>query len=171
MSTPLDKLAAEIRLLALDSDGVLTDSGVYMSADGSELRRFNIKDGLGIKRALDADIEIAIISGGDASVVLHRAAQLGIQYAAISVKAKLDHLQALCDQLNISLRQVAYMGDDLPDLEVLRVVGLPCAPADAVAEVRAAATLVTQADGGQGAVREVCDLLVAARAGSDKHEH
>jgi 3-deoxy-D-manno-octulosonate 8-phosphate phosphatase (KDO 8-P phosphatase) len=160
ISAQLRTRAAKIRLLALDSDGVLTDGGVYMSDDGHEFRRFDIKDGLGLKRVMEAGIAVAIISGADSNQVLRRAQKLGIAEAYVGVKDKLARLLEICQRMNLALDQVAYMGDDLPDLLVLDQVGLPCAPVDAVEAVKSRALWVASKPGGFGAVRELCDLLV-----------
>ncbi|MDX2163663.1 MAG: HAD-IIIA family hydrolase [bacterium] len=160
----LMQAAASVRLLALDSDGVLTDGGVYLFDDGREFRRFNIKDGLGLQRAMQAGIVVAIVSAAPAEIVLRRAAMLGVAYAAVGVKNKLDHLQGLWRELNINAAETAYMGDDLVDLPVLNAVGLPCAPADAVDAVKSASRFVSRQPGGYGAVRELCDLLIQARS-------
>lgn len=153
--------ARRARLLALDSDGVLTDGGVYLFEDGRQFRRFNIKDGLGLKRVMRAGLHVAIISASQVEAVRHRAVQLGIDELHLGVADKLAVLRQLCATHDLTLAEVAFMGDDLTDLPVLQQVGLPCAPADAVEAVRAAAALVTSSQGGHGAVREVCDLLVA----------
>ncbi|NJL92900.1 MAG: HAD family hydrolase, partial [Anaerolineae bacterium] len=132
----LEQCAARVKLLALDSDGVLTDGGVYMAADGQENRRFDIKDGLGLKRVMAAGIRVAIVSGGSApGPVTLRAHALGIEEVHTSIPEKLAVVKALCEKFQINLEEVAYMGDDLPDLPVLAAVGLPCAPADAIEAV------------------------------------
>ena len=161
MSDDIHKRASQIRLLALDSDGVLTDGGVYIDDEGREFRRFDIKDGLGLKRVMQAGIHIAIISGSDAKPVVHRARNLGIIEVHIGVSDKLACLEEICARLGIQLHEVAYMGDDLPDLPVLHAVGLPCAPADAVDAVVNEVSLLCAAGGGKSAVREVCNLLLA----------
>lgn len=160
MNDDIRERIRNIRLLALDVDGVLTDGGVYVLEDGTEFRRFDIKDGLGLKRVMEAGIEVAIISASDAGSVLHRAERLGIRYVYLGVEGKLRTLIQLCQDLDIGLDQVAYMGDDLPDLPVLQAVGLPCAPADAVTEIREEVLVRTSSIGGHGAVREFCDILM-----------
>jgi len=152
-----------IKLLAIDVDGVLTDGGVYIANDGGEYRRFNIKDGLGLKRAMEAGIKVAIISSGACESILHRARQLGINEVHIGVANKLDVLKSICSAKQISLDEVCYIGDDLPDLPVMQAVGLACAPADAAEEVKLAALFVTEALGGYGAVREICNLFYLQR--------
>jgi 3-deoxy-D-manno-octulosonate 8-phosphate phosphatase (KDO 8-P phosphatase) len=153
--------AARVKLLGLDVDGVLTDGGVYVLEDGTEFRRFYIKDGLGLKQVMRSGIEIAIISASSARPIIHRARHLGITRLHLGAVDKLATLQTICHELALSLDQVAYMGDDLADLDVMHAVGLPCAPADAVQRIREAALVVTELGGGHGAVRELCDLLVS----------
>jgi 3-deoxy-D-manno-octulosonate 8-phosphate phosphatase (KDO 8-P phosphatase) len=153
-----------IRLLSLDVDGVLTDGGLYYTDDGHQLRKFNVKDGMGIKRARDAGVEVAIISAGVAPSVQKRGEVLGLKYVFTGVKDKLETLKGICRELEIGLDQVAHVGDDLNDLPVLEAVGFPVAVADAIDETRQAAVFVTERVGGAGAVRELCDLIVAARA-------
>lgn len=154
--------ASRIRLLALDVDGVLTDGGVYVFEDGRECRRFNIKDGLGLRMVLEAGIKVALISSATTKPVEYRARILGIDELHVGVQDKLQTLRDVCVRLEVNLSEVAYMGDDLPDVRVLNEVGLPCAPRDAIPRVRNTAAVVTLADGGQGAVRELCDLLLLA---------
>ncbi len=150
----------QVRLLALDVDGVLTDGGIYMFEDGTEFRRFEIKDGLGLMRVKKAGIEVVIISTTAVRSILHRAKQLGITEVHLGAWEKLPVLLEICDRLGISLEQVAYMGDDLMDLPLLERVGLPCAPADALDPIKAKAKLITKCAGGHGAVRELCELLL-----------
>lgn len=160
MSNDVKQLIQNVRLLALDSDGVLTDGGVYVLEDGTEFRRFDIKDGLALKRLLACGIPVAIISTSIATPVVHRAASLGITHVYLGVENKLEALQNLCVELGLSLDQVAYMGDDLTDLPVLKAVGFPCAPADAIEEVKRAALYVAGHQSGHGAIREFGELLL-----------
>ncbi len=164
MNDDLKRRIANIRLLALDSDGVLTDGGVYVLEDGTEFRRFDIKDGLGLKRVMEAGIEVAIISASSSQAIVHRAQCLGIHRVYVGVDDKRQVLLRLCQELEIGPEQVAYVGDDLTDLPVLSEVGLPCAPADAIGAVKEAVLLITSQPGGHGAVREVCDSLLAPRS-------
>ncbi len=159
VSRPDLDVLSKIKLLALDVDGVLTDGGLYYTETGEELKRFNIKDGLGMQLAQRAGIEIALISASNSQATLFRAKKLGIVHAFIGVEDKLSVLKDLCEQLNLSLLQVAYMGDDLVDLKVMQAVGCPMTVADAMPENQAIALYITKKAGGQGAVREVCDLL------------
>lgn len=151
---------ALIKLLVLDVDGILTDGGLYYTEKGEVCKKFNVKDGKGIKLLMQSGIEVAIISANDSNATLHRAKKLDIANCFIGVEDKLTVLKNLCDRLNISLTETAYMGDDLNDLPILNTVSFPITVADAIEENKAASIYVTQLPGGQGAVREVCNLLL-----------
>jgi 3-deoxy-D-manno-octulosonate 8-phosphate phosphatase (KDO 8-P phosphatase) len=150
---------AQIKLLALDVDGVLTDGGLYYTESGEELKKFNVKDGLGLKQVMQRGITVAILSSSAAQATLHRAQRLGISHVFIGVEDKLAQLKVLCDELGVDLAQVAYVGDDLVDLAVMQAVGCPIAVADAMPENQAVAIYITRRRGGDGAVREVCDSI------------
>jgi 3-deoxy-D-manno-octulosonate 8-phosphate phosphatase (KDO 8-P phosphatase) len=149
-----------VKLLALDVDGVLTDGGLYCTESGEEIKKFNVKDGLGLKQLMASGIEVALISASSSQATLHRAKKLGITHVFTGVDDKLATLKTLCQMLKLELRDVAYMGDDRVDIPVLGVVGLPITVADAIAEAKACAVYITEKGGGQGAVREVCDLIL-----------
>lgn len=155
--------AQNIKLLALDVDGVLSDGRVIYASDGSELKAFNIKDGLGIKLLQRAGVTVAIITGRRSTVVGRRAAELGITHLLEGRDDKLCALRELSASLGLSLAECAYMGDDLPDLSAVRSAGLGLTVADAAAEVRAAADWCSEAVGGAGAVREACEWLLRQR--------
>lgn len=161
--TELRERLARVRLLALDVDGVLTDGGLYYTADGLELKRFDVKDGYGLKLVMAAGVAVAIISAGRAEVTRHRAGVLGITHVLVEVEDKLAALHSLCATLGYDLDAVAFVGDDLNDIPALQAVGLPIAVGDSMPATRRHAALVTTAPGGRGAVREVCDALLAAR--------
>ena len=156
---------AAIRLLVLDVDGVLTDGTILLGA-GEELKSFHVRDGLGLKRLMSAGVEVAVISGRDSAAVTRRMAELDVRHVYQGIEDKLAVLERLRSTLGIDALEVAVVGDDLPDLAPMRAAGLAIAVADAHEEVRAAADWVTQAGGGHGAVREVADRLLAARAWS-----
>jgi 3-deoxy-D-manno-octulosonate 8-phosphate phosphatase (KDO 8-P phosphatase) len=153
----------QVKLLALDVDGVLTDGGLYYTEHGEELKKFNVKDGQGLQLLRQAGVEVAIISSGASSATLHRAKNLGLTHVFIAVESKLVTLQALCHDLGIDLSQVAYVGDDVNDLPTMQAVGCPLTVADAMVPNRACALYVTHAAGGQGAVREICELILSCR--------
>jgi len=169
MTTPpvsaiIQEQAAGIRLLVLDVDGVMTDGGLYYDADGRETKVFNVKDGYGIKAVAAIGITVAVISGRRCKAVEMRTAELNIKYVSFSQDDKLAALNAIVEQLNVPMEAVACVGDDVPDLPILIAAGLGIAVADAHPDVLAAADWCTRLNGGKGAVREVCDLLIAARA-------
>ncbi|MEO5336415.1 MAG: HAD hydrolase family protein [Magnetospirillum sp. WYHS-4] len=153
----------DIRLLTLDVDGVLTDGGLYYADDGSQLRKFNVKDGMGMQMARQSGVEVAIITASDTPSITHRGHKLGLAEVHVGVEDKLATLTEMAGRLGIPLSQVAHMGDDINDIPVLKAVGLPMTVADAVSEVLKRVAFVTRRKGGEGAVREVCDLIVAGR--------
>jgi 3-deoxy-D-manno-octulosonate 8-phosphate phosphatase (KDO 8-P phosphatase) len=155
--------ARNIQLLAMDIDGVLTDGGIVLDQHGHELKSFHVHDGQGIALALRAGLPIAWISGRESTAVQHRADELRVPWVYQRVADKVQVLQELLHRIAVPLTAVAYIGDDLGDLPVLRRVGLPIAVANALPEVRACAAWITQRAGGQGAVREVIDVILRAQ--------
>ncbi len=164
-------LAKRIRVVGLDVDGVLTDGGVYLGATRAseggqpfELKRYDIQDGLGIQLLRDAGLQIVIVTGRVSESVAMRARELGATAVVQDPSArKLPALKRIVAALDCTLSEVAFLGDDLPDLAVLRHVGLPVAVGNAVVEVRRTATLQLNARGGFGAVREFAEALLIAR--------
>lgn len=162
-SPEIIELAAGIELLVLDVDGVMTDGRLHYDADGREAKVFHVRDGLGIKRLMAADVQVAVISGRSSTAVAKRLSELGIRHVTLGRDDKLAALRELLGRLGLeSLSTVAYVGDDVPDLPAIEAVGLGIAVADAHPDVRDKAQALTERGGGQGAVREVCDLLLAA---------
>jgi len=156
--------ARRIRLLVLDVDGVLTDGRLYLSPAGEELKVFHVRDGSGLVAVQRAGIAVAIVSGRDSAAVTRRAAELGIRHVRQGVADKGMELDRLLAELAIDPAETACVGDDTPDLPMLRRAGLAIAVADAHPALTEAAHWTTAAPGGRGAVREVCDLLLSARA-------
>ena len=154
-----------IRLLLLDVDGVLTDGGIYVGADGSETKRFRVHDGLAIAAWHRLGRTTAILSGRSTPAVEARAAELGIEHVAQGIGDKRKRFHELLRQLDIEPVEVCFVGDDLPDLPVLREVGFPAAPANAVREVREAVRYVAERPGGSGAVREIIEHLLEGERG------
>jgi 3-deoxy-D-manno-octulosonate 8-phosphate phosphatase (KDO 8-P phosphatase) len=154
--------ARGIRLLVLDVDGVLTDGRLFLSASGEELKVFHVRDGSGLVAIQRAGITVAIISGRDSPAVTRRATELGIRHVHQGVADKGALLDRLLDELGIAAEETACVGDDTPDAPMLRRAGLAIGVADAHPALLAAAHWVTKSNGGQGAVREVCDLLLSA---------
>jgi 3-deoxy-D-manno-octulosonate 8-phosphate phosphatase (KDO 8-P phosphatase) len=151
------------RLLVLDVDGVLTDGRLYYGARGEALKAFHVRDGHGVKQVAQAGITVAIISGRKSPAVTRRARELGIRHVFQGVSEKLPVLDKLLSRLGLSAEQCVCVGDDTPDAPLLSAAGVGVAVADAHDDARAVAQLVTARPGGRGAVREVCDWLIAAR--------
>lgn len=158
----LDRMKA-IRLVAMDVDGVLTDGGILLGTGEVELKRFDVRDGTGIKYLHRAGLATALITGRTSAVVARRAEELGITEVHQGALVKMEVFRALLARRGLRPEEVAYIGDDLPDLPVLRAAGLAAAVADAHPLVRAAAHVVTCAPGGRGAVRELAELLLKAQ--------
>jgi 3-deoxy-D-manno-octulosonate 8-phosphate phosphatase (KDO 8-P phosphatase) len=156
----LERLSG-IKLLSLDTDGVLTDGGLYYTDDGEELRKFNVKDGLGIQRVQAAGVKVAIITASSTPSIAHRGRRLGVDYVFLDCADKLATLVRICDEMGIDLNQVGHVGDDLNDLPVFGAVGCPMAVADATDEALSSVLFVTKKKGGDGAVREICDLIIS----------
>lgn len=154
---------AGVRLLSLDVDGVMTDGGLYYTDEGRISRKYNVKDGVGIKRAMEAGVRIAIISAGISGSIPERAETLGVDHVFTGVEDKLSVLTELCADLDIGLDEAAHIGDDLNDISLMGAVGCPIAVADAQPEAWEAALIITERNGGDGAIREICDALVKAR--------
>jgi 3-deoxy-D-manno-octulosonate 8-phosphate phosphatase (KDO 8-P phosphatase) len=156
-------LAAQgIRVAFFDVDGVFTDGGLYLSDAGETLKRFHILDGLGIKLLQQGGITPVVITGRDSAPLRARLAALGVTHVHYGTEDKAPAAERTLAQLGLNWREAAAIGDDWPDLPVLRRCAFPVAPAQAHPEVRAVARYVTQAAGGHGAVREFCDLLLVA---------
>jgi 3-deoxy-D-manno-octulosonate 8-phosphate phosphatase (KDO 8-P phosphatase) len=153
-----------VRLLVLDVDGVLTDGRLFYGPKGELLKAFHVRDGYGIKQLQAAGIAVAIISGRRSTAVARRARELGIRHVAQGVEDKLAALGKLARARKLDFAQCACVGDDTPDVPMIDVCGAGIAVADAHPDALAAADLVTRARGGHGAVREVCDWLLAARS-------
>lgn len=155
--------AARIKLLALDVDGVLTDGRLYFTEDGGEIKTFDTQDGHGIKMLQQSGVVCAIITGRTTTLVERRSRNLGIAHLLQGREDKLVALKELTAQLGVSLEETAYVGDDWPDLPAIRAAGLGIAVANAHGELHVHADYVTTLQGGRGAVREVCDLLLRAQ--------
>ncbi len=156
-------LAAQgIRVAFFDVDGVLTDGGVYFSGEGEALKRFHILDGLGLKLLERAGITPAVVTGRDSPALRHRLGALGVKHVHYNTEDKLPAAQKVLAQLGLDWAQAAAIGDDWPDLPVLRRCAFSAAPANAHAEVKAQVRHVTAASGGHGAAREFCDVLLVA---------
>jgi 3-deoxy-D-manno-octulosonate 8-phosphate phosphatase (KDO 8-P phosphatase) len=159
--------ARGVRLMAFDVDGVLTDGALYLTDGGEEMKGFHTLDGLGLKLLAGAGIELALITGRSSRVVAQRAAELGIARLFQGADDKLAVLERLRGELGFAMSACGYMGDDLPDLPLLVRCGFAATVPDAPEAVRARAHYVSRRPGGRGAVREVCEVILAARGALD----
>ncbi|MGB5512830.1 MAG: HAD-IIIA family hydrolase [Woeseiaceae bacterium] len=162
----LEKLPG-VRLIAFDVDGVFTDGRFYLSDEGVESKAFHTQDGYGIRQLITAGISVAVISGRRSGAVERRMQELGVPYIVQGCKDKVAALDAILAELGITPDECAYVGDDVPDLPLLRHVGVSIAVANAVATVRMQCDYLTTASGGAGAVREACELLLSTQGISD----
>lgn len=159
----LQEALKRTKLLALDVDGVLTDGTIYISPAGEVFKGFNAKDGMGISCALRNNLQIAVITGRQSPIAERRCQELGIKLLRQGVKDKRLVLEQMAQQLGLTAKEVAYMGDDLNDIPAFAAAGLNIAPADASIEVLAVADIITKAKGGRGAVREAITMILAAQ--------
>ena len=162
-SADVQRRAANIRCLFLDIDGVMTDCKLYLTHDGEELKAVNVRDGLGMKMLMKNGVEVAVISGRPSKAMEKRLTWLGIRHFVLDTEIKLPAYERIRDTLGLTDDQCAMMGDDVPDLPLFARVGLARAPADAHSKAHAAVHFVSRCRGGDGAIREAADLILAAR--------
>jgi len=162
-TTEINKIIMNIKLLILDVDGVLTNGTVYLTDEGIEIKAFSILDGIGIKMLLRSGVDVGIITGSNSQAIKVRADRLGIKYIYLNQENKFSAFNDLKNKLSIQNHEIAYMGDDLPDLYLMHQVGLSIAVANATQLVLEDAKIVTKNKGGCGAVREICDLILQAQ--------
>lgn len=162
-SQELLQRAAKVKLAIFDVDGIFTDGRLYFSPEGDEMKVFHVRDGFGIKAIQSAGIEVAIISGRKGPAVSKRMASLGVEHVFQGFEDKLPIYTELLKKLGLTPEQTSYMGDDVPDIPVLHVCGLPITVDDAHHSVVPHAAYITPQGGGQGAVRQACELLLAAQ--------
>jgi len=153
----------KIKLLLLDVDGVLTDGGIIYNDNGAETKVFNVKDGLGIRLLMEAGIHLGIVTGRRSNALYSRCKDLGIDLIYDGIGNKVDVLDALLEQTGVSAEEVAFIGDDLPDLALMKMIGLAIAVGDAHHSIIDNADMVTSAKGGNGAVREACEAILKAK--------
>lgn len=157
------ELSSSICCILSDVDGVMTDGRIIYDSAGNETKQFHARDGLGIKKWMEAGFHFGIVTARNSPMVQRRADELGIEHVCQGSSNKLTNVMRIVDQLGIQLSQVCYLGDDLPDLGVLQRCGLPVAPADAAIDAREAAQWVLRSAGGHGAVREAVERLMRAK--------
>jgi 3-deoxy-D-manno-octulosonate 8-phosphate phosphatase (KDO 8-P phosphatase) len=159
---PTEQLKS-IQILLLDVDGVLTQGDIIYNDTGEQIKRFNVRDGVGIRMLKKAGIQVGIITGRTAGALRHRCENLGLDLVFEGVHDKAAVLEQICANTGVPAAAMAFMGDDLPDLSIMKKVGVPIAVADAHEMVRDAARLVTNAAGGRGAVREISEAILKAQ--------
>ncbi|MBI2996493.1 MAG: HAD hydrolase family protein [Candidatus Melainabacteria bacterium] len=156
----LKEIIRNIKLLVLDVDGVLTDGSLYYDKNGEHVKKFNVRDGQGIKLAQAYSLELAIISARECEILNNRLSELSVKHIYQHCYDKGKKIQELSKELKISLQEIAYIGDDILDVPPLEIVGLPVCPKDAHPSVISKAKLITEAKGGHGCVREIIDLIL-----------
>jgi len=167
----LKKKAKQIKLLLTDSDGVLTDTGVYYSANGEELKRFSIRDGMGVERLKNlVNVETGIITGEESESVKKRAEKLNIVELHLGCKDKAAELERIMTLKNLKLEEVAFIGDDMNDFEIMTKVGLAACPVDAFPEIKKAADFLCENKGGNGAFREFAEYIILAQSKKKNQE-
>lgn len=159
----ITSLIKKIKLLILDNDGVLTDGKIYFTANDEPILSFHIHDGLGIKRLQAIGVIVAVISGRDSKSLRVRLTELGIEDQFLGQHEKIPAFEMVLEKLKLTPDEVAYVGDDLPDIPVMEKVALPITVSNAVPDVKKVALYCTEKKGGEGAVREICDLIIAAK--------
>jgi len=159
----IERRASRIKLLLMDCDGVLTDGRLWLTEDGDEQKSFNAHDGLGLTLLHRAGLKSGIITGRASKAVTRRAAELGVEFVRQGEPDKIAAFEQLLQQAGVAESEVAFVGDDLPDIPIMKRAELAIAVADAVAETRSVAHYVTRAKGGRGAVREVIELILKSQ--------
>ena len=156
--------ASRIKLLITDCDGVLTDGGVYVSAEGEELKKFNLRDGMGVERLRKVcGIETGIMTGENSPIVAKRAEKLQITHLYLGIKDKKQRLKEILLATNLNADEIAYIGDDLNDLEVISMSGLTASPADGNSLIKETVDYICSLPGGAGAFREFAELIIKLR--------
>ncbi|MCK5607140.1 acylneuraminate cytidylyltransferase [Candidatus Pacearchaeota archaeon] len=159
---------SDIKLIAMDVDGVLTDAGMYYSEDGNELKKFNTRDGKGIELVRNEGIKTALITQEKTKIVEKRATKLGINYVHQGIRDKVKVIEEIALKENLTMNQIAYMGDDVNDISVLKIVGASFAPNDASEEVKHIVSYIMSRKGGEGAVREMVDIILGKNQVNNK---
>jgi 3-deoxy-D-manno-octulosonate 8-phosphate phosphatase (KDO 8-P phosphatase) len=154
------ELFEKVKICIFDIDGVLTDGSIHVTTDGQQLRTFHVKDGYAIVKAQEAGIPVAIISAGNNEGARKRMEFLGVKHIFLAVKNKIEVLDQLLEEQDLNYADVLYMGDDIPDLKILKKVGLPTCPADAADDIFTHCKYISQKNGGRGAVRDVIEKVL-----------
>ena len=163
------QLLSAITTFIIDIDGVLTDGTVHITSSGELLRTMNVKDGYALRTAIKLGYHICIISGGKNEGVKTRLQGLGIKHIYLGVGDKVKCLETFINNNNIAIQNIVYMGDDIPDIRVIQMVGLPCCPQDAIPEIKAVCNYISHKNGGQGAVRDILEQVMKVQGNWEKN--
>lgn len=158
-----EKMLRNVKLLLLDVDGVMTDGSIVYTGSGEEIKSFCVKDGLGLRMLMETGINIGIVTGRSSDALYHRCKNLHIQLIFDGISDKAAVLEKITEKTGIKEENIAYIGDDLPDIPIMKKVGIPIAVRGAHENVIEAAVIVTSLDGGAGAIREVCEAVIKAQ--------
>ena len=170
-SNTLEK-ARKIKLVLTDCDGVLTDTGTYYSANGEEMKRFSIRDGMGTERLRrNCNIETGIVTGENSGIVSRRAEKLNITEVHLGIKDKATLVKDLAERLNLELDEIAFIGDDTNDLEIMKLVGLTASPSDATRFAKELADIIVESKGGCGAFRDFAEFIIEANLNKNKDDN
>ncbi len=165
LSDQILEKAKKVKLVMTDCDGVLTDTGVYYSNVGEEMKRFSIRDGMGVERLRKfANLETGIISGENTDIMRHRARKLKIKEIHLGIKDKVEVLKSLCDKYNIGFDEIAFIGDDTNDVEIMNLCGFTACPNDATSFAKNIADIVVESNGGYGAFRDFAEIIIYAKS-------
>ena len=164
MDDRLRYLASHIRLVLTDVDGVLTDGGVYYGPEGEVMKRFSIRDGMGVERLRAVGVDVGIVTGENSPSVVRRAEKLNISLIVLGCKDKSAKLDEIMEEHGYGEEEIAYIGDDVNDLEVMKRVGLPATPADGLPQILEIAAYICTKSGGYGAFREFVEMVIEAKS-------
>ncbi len=163
--------ARKIKLVLTDCDGVLTDTGTYYTANGEEMKRFSIRDGMGTERLRKfCNIETGIVTGENSGIVTSRAAKLNITEVHLGIKDKVSCVKEICERLNFQLDEIAFIGDDTNDIEIMKLVGLTACPSDATRFAKELADIIVESKGGHGAFRDFAEMIIEANLNKNEEK-
>jgi len=158
----LDK-CSKIKILISDVDGVLTDGGMYYSENGEELKKFNTRDGMGVELLQKNQILVILMTKENSKIVLQRAKKIKIKKSYIGINKKEDKLPEICEKFKVKLENIAYIGDDINDLEIMKKVGFSASPNNAIDEIKRNSHYICKSNGGEGVLREVAELILSTK--------
>ncbi|WKZ68903.1 MAG: HAD-IIIA family hydrolase [Melioribacteraceae bacterium] len=170
-SNTLEK-ARKIKLVLTDCDGVLTNTGTYYTANGEEMKRFSIRDGMGTERLRKfCNIETGIVTGENSGIVTSRAIKLNITEVHLGIKDKVSCVKEICERLNLQLDEIAFIGDDTNDIEIMKIVGLTACPSDATSFAKELADIIVESKGGHGAFRDFAEMIIEANLNKNEDQN